>query len=73
MAVYFFEQIALGSKTHMSIEQAKEVLKIEAEGILALLDQIGPDFDKAIDLIMACPSRVILAQYGHRFFFSASC
>ncbi len=48
----------------MSIEQAKEVLKIEAEGILALLDQIGPDFDKAIDLIMSCPSRVILAGIG---------
>jgi len=48
----------------MSIEQAKEVLKIEAEGILALLDQIGPGFDKAVDLIMSCPSRVILAGIG---------
>ena len=48
----------------MSIEQAKEVLKIEAEGILALLDQIGPEFDRAVDLIMACPSRVILAGIG---------
>ena len=48
----------------MSIEQAKEVLKIEAEGIMALLDQIGPDFDKAVELIMACPSRVILAGIG---------
>lgn len=48
----------------MSIEQAKEVLKIEAEGILALLDQIGPDFDKAIEMILSCPSRVILAGIG---------
>ena len=48
----------------MSIYLAKEVLKIEAEGILALLDQIGPDFDKAIDLIMACKSRVIIAGIG---------
>ncbi len=48
----------------MTVEQAKEVLKIEAEGILALLDQLGPDFDKAIELIMACPSRVILAGIG---------
>jgi arabinose-5-phosphate isomerase len=48
----------------MTIEHAKEVLKIEAEGILALMDQVGPDFDKAIDLIMACPSRVILAGIG---------
>ena len=48
----------------MSIEQAKEVLKIEAEGILAQLDQIGPEFDKAVDLVMSCPSRVILAGIG---------
>ncbi|KPK27620.1 MAG: arabinose 5-phosphate isomerase [Desulfobacterales bacterium SG8_35_2] len=48
----------------MTIEHAKEVLKIEAEGIQALMEQIGPDFDKAIDLIMACPSRVILAGIG---------
>ena len=48
----------------MTIKQAKDVLKIEAEGILALVDQLGPDFDKAISLIMACPSRVILAGIG---------
>jgi len=48
----------------MSVEKAKEVLKIEAEGILALMDQIGPEFDRAVDLIMACPSRVILAGIG---------
>ncbi|MDX1776255.1 MAG: SIS domain-containing protein, partial [Desulfobulbales bacterium] len=48
----------------MSIEQAKEVLQVEADGILAVLDQIGPDFEKAVDLIMNCPSRVILAGIG---------
>src|SRR5210317_129090 len=48
----------------MSIEKAKEVLKIEADGILALLDQVGPDFDKSIDLILSCPSRVILTGIG---------
>jgi arabinose-5-phosphate isomerase len=48
----------------MSIEQAKEVLQIEAEGILAVMDQVGADFDKAIRLIIACPSRVILAGIG---------
>lgn len=48
----------------MSIAQAKEVLKIEAEGILALIDQLGPDFDKAVDLIMNCPSRVIITGIG---------
>ncbi len=48
----------------MSIKQAKEVLKIEAEGILSLVDQVGPDFEKAVDLIMSCPSRVIITGIG---------
>jgi arabinose-5-phosphate isomerase len=48
----------------MMIEQAREVLKIEAEGILAIRDQVGPDFDKSINMIMKCPSRVILAGIG---------
>lgn len=48
----------------MSIEQAKEVIRIEAEGVLALLTQIGPEFDQAVELIMACPSRVILSGIG---------
>ncbi len=48
----------------MLIEQAKEVLQIEADGILALKDQIGSGFEKAIDLIMNCPSRVIITGLG---------
>ena len=48
----------------MSIEKAKEVLRIEAEGILALMDQVGPDFDRAVEMILACPSRVMLAGIG---------
>jgi arabinose-5-phosphate isomerase len=48
----------------MSIQQARDVIKIEAEGLLSLLDQIGPDFDKTVDLIMNCPSRVIITGIG---------
>jgi arabinose-5-phosphate isomerase len=48
----------------MSIDKAKEVLKIEAEGILALLDKVGPDFDKAVEMVMSCQSRVIIAGIG---------
>jgi len=48
----------------MSQDLAKEVLKIEAEGITSLLDQIGPEFDRAINLIMACPSRLIITGIG---------
>ena len=48
----------------MSIEEAKEVLKIEAEGILSVIEQIGPEFDKAIDLIMGCSTRLIICGIG---------
>ncbi|MFO7761334.1 MAG: KpsF/GutQ family sugar-phosphate isomerase [Thermodesulfobacteriota bacterium] len=48
----------------MSISLAKEVIKIEAEGINSLLDQIGPEFDRAIDIILSCPSRVIITGIG---------
>ena len=48
----------------MCVEQAKEVLRIEAEGILAVVDRVGDDFARAVDLIMACPSRVIITGIG---------
>jgi arabinose-5-phosphate isomerase len=48
----------------MYIEQAREVLRIEAEGILALLDQIGADFNRAVEMIMACPGRVVITGIG---------
>ncbi|RLB13338.1 MAG: KpsF/GutQ family sugar-phosphate isomerase [Deltaproteobacteria bacterium] len=48
----------------MVIEQAKEVLKIEAHGILGLVDRIGPEFKKAVDMILKSKGRVILTGMG---------
>jgi len=48
----------------MITRQAQDVIKTEAEGLLALIDQIDADFDKAINLIMRCPSRVIITGIG---------
>jgi arabinose-5-phosphate isomerase len=48
----------------MSIELAKEVLTIEAEGILAVRDNLGKEFEQAVDIIMACPSRLIVTGIG---------
>jgi arabinose-5-phosphate isomerase len=45
-------------------EQAREVLRIEAEGIASLLTQLDADFDKAVAMIMACPTRVVLTGIG---------
>jgi arabinose-5-phosphate isomerase len=46
------------------IRQAREVLKIEAQGILSLVDRVGPEFEKAIETIMKAKGRVILAGMG---------
>ncbi|MCF8142895.1 MAG: KpsF/GutQ family sugar-phosphate isomerase [Deltaproteobacteria bacterium] len=48
----------------MIIEQAKEVLKIEAQSILELTERIGPEFERAVDIIVHAKGRVILTGMG---------
>ncbi len=48
----------------MSIEEAKEVLRIEEEGLAAVRERIGEEFEKAVELILACPSRLVITGIG---------
>jgi arabinose-5-phosphate isomerase len=48
----------------MIIEQAKEVLKIEADGILQLIDRIGDDFVDMIQLVLKSKGRLIVSGIG---------
>ncbi len=48
----------------MSIEEAKEVLRIEEQGLAAVRERIGEDFEKAMELILACPSRLVITGIG---------
>jgi len=48
----------------MVIEQAREVLKIEAQSILSLIDRVGPEFEKAVDMILGAKGRTILTGIG---------
>ncbi len=48
----------------MTVELAREVLQIEAEGILSVRGRIGDEFCRAVDMIMACPSRLIVTGIG---------
>ncbi len=48
----------------MTIALAKEVLSIEADGILAMRDNLGREFEQAIDIIMKCPSRLVVTGIG---------
>jgi arabinose-5-phosphate isomerase len=43
---------------------AKKVLEIEAEALMALAQRIDENFDKAIELILACKGRVIVTGMG---------
>jgi arabinose-5-phosphate isomerase len=47
-----------------SILQAREVLRLEAESILQLIDRVGEEFARAVDLIYRCKGRVIVAGLG---------
>ena len=46
------------------IKQAREVLKIEAEGILNLIDRVGEAFAEAVDLIYHSKGRVVVTGIG---------
>jgi arabinose-5-phosphate isomerase len=48
----------------MVVEQVKEVLKIEAQAILDLVDRVGPEFEKAVEMILLAKGRVILTGMG---------
>ena len=43
---------------------AKEVLDIEANSILRLKNNIGEDFDRAVDILYNCKGRVIITGMG---------
>jgi len=48
----------------MVIENARRVLEIEAQSIVALIDRIGPEFEKAVEMILKSKGRAILTGMG---------
>lgn len=46
------------------IKQAREVLQIEAQGILDLIERIGPEFEQTVEMILNSKGRVILTGIG---------
>ncbi len=64
-----FEKISLGSydrpvKMKMILDEAKRVLEIEAEAILAIKDRLNASFTKAVELILECKGRIIISGMG---------
>jgi arabinose-5-phosphate isomerase len=48
----------------ISVQQAKEVLRIEADSIYRLIDRTGESFSRAVELIYKSEGRVIVAGIG---------
>lgn len=48
----------------MTVDQAKEVLDIEIEGLKSVRDTLGEEFTQAVDLIMDCSSRLVITGIG---------
>lgn len=55
----------VGTMTEFNvIEEAKRVLRIEAQSILDLIERIDENFSRAIDLLYGCKGRVVLMGMG---------
>lgn len=48
----------------MELEEARNVLRIEAEGILSLIDRIDDNFTRMVNVIYKCKGRVIVGGIG---------
>ncbi len=48
----------------MSKEQAKRVLRIEADAIIALIGRIDEKFEQAVDIVLGCKGRVVVTGMG---------
>ncbi len=46
------------------IDQARAVLELEADGILAMSDRLGAEFERAIELLLQCPGKVVVTGMG---------
>ena len=51
-------------KVSKLIQQAREVLQIEAQGVLGLIERIGPEFEQAVEMILNSRGRVIFTGIG---------
>lgn len=47
-----------------SLEEAKRVLKIEAQAILNTMERLDESFEKAVDMICECSGKIVVAGIG---------
>ncbi len=47
-----------------TLDEAKRVLKMEADAVLQVMNRLGAEFDRAVGLVMSCRGRVVVAGMG---------
>lgn len=57
-------QTNISARTAGSLETARRVIAIEAAAVSALSARLGPDFERAVELILASRGRVIVSGVG---------
>jgi arabinose-5-phosphate isomerase len=45
-------------------ETARRVLETEAQAVARLVDRLGEEFDRAVDLVLGCEGRVVVTGMG---------
>ena len=50
--------------TSSALDLARKVLRIEADAIASLVDRLGEDFERAVELLFECRGRVIVTGMG---------
>ena len=48
----------------MTLSIARQVLTVEADAIRRLLSQLGPEFERAVEMVLACEGRVVWSGMG---------
>jgi hypothetical protein len=49
---------------HPDLEQARQVLELEAEAVSELAGRLGDEFLKAIDILFSCQGKVVVTGMG---------
>jgi len=55
---------AAAKKTSSAVERARRVLEIEAEAVRALVDRVGPEIDRAVELLAETSGKVVVIGLG---------
>lgn len=61
---FYHKMFGVEKNEVMSIQEAQKVFLIEEQGLAAVRERIGEEFEKAVDMLFHCSSRVVITGIG---------